>query len=460
MAGRSFWRTGHFLLLDAHASFAYNGLYALIAGLPLAIWGPETGLIALKLLQAVFVTSAAGLTYVWAHRLTGAWWSLAAAAAVASLPALGYSGLIMSEAVYLPAMTLALFAMAMAVESPTRTRQVIAAVVVVGVVLVRLQGLVLVPTFVLAVLLAAWFTRDRAVVRKFAPSFVVLAATGVVLLILYVLDSFSRPLGGYTTVAQSDYALGPVLLWTTRHAGDLFLLVAGVPLIATILMGVQAARGLERDTRVAATLAVTLAYAGLLVVQVGAFAVRVRRSTGRAKSDLISSPSFRRLRRLARAWDASTTTRRLRGSRVCCAACPVPSDAASRDPVRHGRRVHDRAVAAPPRKLLPPRPPDPLVCIGRLGGRPRTRASTTSRSRACHGSHLRATHGLRLRGARPGEVDACPTHVPLRARRSALDRPHDEARRLVCLRRRPVLEPRVASRLLERDCGRDSSSPG
>lgn len=270
LAGRSFWHTGHFLLLDARASF--YGLYAPVAGLPLAIWGPSTGLTVLKFLQALLVSSTAVLAYEWARQLTGPWWSFGAATATAALPFLGYSGLMMTESLYLPVVTLALFTTAMSLRSPTRLNQSFAVVALLVAALVRVQGLVLVPTFVLAVLLAAWFARDKAMIRRFLPSFAVLALVAVVLALMYLLGVFAHPLGAYTPVAQSHYHLGSVTIWVIRHAGDAFLVVIGIPLIATLLMGVQAARGVERDAGFAATLAVVLSYTCLLIVQVGIFA--------------------------------------------------------------------------------------------------------------------------------------------------------------------------------------------
>lgn len=290
MSGRSFWRTGHYSLLDADASF--YGLYALVAGLPLAVLGPDTGVPAVKLLQALLVSSTAALTYAWARRLTGPWWSLAAAAATAALPALGYSGLIMSETLYLPAATLALLAMTIALQSPTRAHQCFAVLALLAAALVRVQGLVLVPTFVLAVLLLAWFTRDRASVRRFVPSFIVFTLAGGAIAILYLVGVVARPLGAYTPVAQSQYELGSVLLWILRHAGDAFLVVLGIPLIAMLLLGVQAARGAERDGRFAGTLAVALAYTGLVVVQAGIFASEFVDQLGERYLITIAPPLF------------------------------------------------------------------------------------------------------------------------------------------------------------------------
>src|SRR5262249_59063661 len=62
--------------------------------------------------------------------------------------------------------------------------------------------------------------------------------------------------------------------WIVWHAADLFLLVAGVPLLALAVLAVDAARGRERDPAVLALLALATSYTVWSVVQVGLFASR------------------------------------------------------------------------------------------------------------------------------------------------------------------------------------------
>jgi hypothetical protein len=125
-----------------------------------------------------------------------------------------------------------------------------------------------------AILLHAWFSRNLAVVRRFAPTLIVLGVAAAVGIGIAYWGSTSTLLGAYGVVGQHGYALGPAVRWIARHLGDVFLIVLGTPLIATLILEIEAARGREQDPRVRALLAVVLAYTALLVAQVGIFASR------------------------------------------------------------------------------------------------------------------------------------------------------------------------------------------
>jgi hypothetical protein len=138
----------------------------------------------------------------------------------------------------------------------------------------RFQGIVLVPALVIAIVLQAGFCRDLGLLRRFAPTLVVLGiASGLVAGLAYAGSTWTL-VGAYGYVGRSGYALSPALHWIARHAGDVFLVVLGVPLIATLILALEAARGRERDPRVCALLAVTIGYTAVVVVQVGVFASR------------------------------------------------------------------------------------------------------------------------------------------------------------------------------------------
>src|SRR5262245_12183470 len=64
LSGGSFWHTGDLRVLGTDAPF--YGLYPLVAGLPLALFGVADGLVVLKALQAVLVSLTAAIVYVWA----------------------------------------------------------------------------------------------------------------------------------------------------------------------------------------------------------------------------------------------------------------------------------------------------------------------------------------------------------------------------------------------------------
>ncbi len=274
LVGRSFWETGHLGLLGGSAPF--YGLYPVLAGLPEALFGTASGLTVLQIVQALLAASTAAIVYGWARSAAGMRWALVATVLTALLPALVYSGLIMTESVFLPAATLALWATARALVQPTRSRQAAIVVTVLLATSVRLQGVVLVPVVLCAIALAAWFARDAGVVRTFAP----LLATLLVLALawlgfeLITRGSVALPLGAYGVTTSSGYDRVAAARWVFRHIGDLFFLVLGAPLIAMLLLAYEASRGRERDPQVRALVAVTLSASALLTLQVGVFASR------------------------------------------------------------------------------------------------------------------------------------------------------------------------------------------
>ncbi len=83
--GRSFWETGDTRLFGLPGG--WYGFYPYFAGLPLASFGPATGLIVLKAVQAVLVSLTAVIVYFWTQRLVSQWWALSAAAMSVAMPA-------------------------------------------------------------------------------------------------------------------------------------------------------------------------------------------------------------------------------------------------------------------------------------------------------------------------------------------------------------------------------------
>ena len=274
LVGRAFWATGRFTLLGHHA--AGYGLFPMLAGLPPALFGTSVGITVLQAVQALMVSSTAAVVYAWVRPAAGSAWALSAALLTALLPALAYSGLIMTEATFLPAATLALWLLARALEQPTWQRQLALAAAILLAISIRMQAVVLVPILLTAIGAAAWCARDRLVVRRFVPLFVSIGLLGVAWVGAHLLrtGSVTSALGIYGVTASSGYDSVEAARWVFRHAGDVFLLVIGAPLIAALLLAFEAARGRERDPRVQALVAVTVSTCFWMTVEVGVFASR------------------------------------------------------------------------------------------------------------------------------------------------------------------------------------------
>jgi hypothetical protein len=284
--GRSFWETGHMSVLGADTAF--YGLYPLLPGLPLALLGATDGVTATQVLQALLMSGTAALAYGWARQATTPWWAVGAAALTAAMPALAYSGLLMSEAAFLPVATLTLWMLTRALVEPTLARQALAGGLVVLTALTRLQGTVFVAIAITAIVVTAALGRDRSLLRRFLPTLVVFAVLGGVGIVAALVssDGSGGVLGAYGDTASGGYEAGEIVRWVFRHAADVYLLVLGVPLLALAVLLVEAARGRERDPAVRALLAVSASTLVWVVLQVGVFASRF--VGGLAERDLVT----------------------------------------------------------------------------------------------------------------------------------------------------------------------------
>jgi len=287
LSGRSWWATGEATTLGVPAPF--YGAYPYFVGLPLHVLGTAAAVTTIQCLQAVVMSLTAVVVWLWVRPLAGDRWALAAAVLTTLLPALAYSGLLMSESVFLPAATLALWLMSRALDRPTIVRQLLLLATLVLAVSARLQGLVLVPVLVTAALLAAWFARDAHILLRLAPTWLLLAGGAALWAGAHavVTGDVASGLGAYGVTATSGYEPVAVARWVFRHAGDLYLLVCGVPLLAAAVMAYRSARGTEIDPGARALAAVAVATSLCLTLQVGTFASRY--VDGLAERDMIAA---------------------------------------------------------------------------------------------------------------------------------------------------------------------------
>lgn len=275
LLGESLWQTGR-LTIRGVASGYYSLVYPALVGGPLSLADTASGIVALQATQALVMSLVAVPVFLWGRRLAGAPLGLAAAVLSLLVPALAYSGLIMSEAAYYPAMAAALLLLARAVERPTflRLGVMLAAVTCVGA--IRLQALVLVPAFVTALQLDALIARDTRLLLRRSALVVALLLGVAVFLAAWLASgrhvSSGALLGAYEAVAGERpgvLAVARELVWS---AGGLVLVACAVPLLATALLATLAfARG-EADPARRAYVATCVAYLGWLLLQVAVFA--------------------------------------------------------------------------------------------------------------------------------------------------------------------------------------------
>jgi hypothetical protein len=252
----------------------FSFVYPLLNGLPLAYGELERGYTILKGLQAVVMSLTAVPVYLWGRRLMAPGWALGAAALTLAIPGLLYSGLIMTEVAFLPVSLLAAWAMARTLEEPTPRRQAVLVGAVALACATRLQAIALVPALLTALVLAAWFGRDRRLVRRFVPTLAGLAvvALGWAVFRLHEGGPWTKLLGSYEAATSAPWEPVKIARFVLYHLGDTLLLVAAVPLCALVLLALEAAAGRESRREVRAFLAVAVSIAVWFVLEVGAFA--------------------------------------------------------------------------------------------------------------------------------------------------------------------------------------------
>jgi hypothetical protein len=241
-----------------------------------------------KATNALLMTLVAVPLYAWARRVTSSGWALLAPALTLLMPAQLYSGLLLTETAFLPAFTLAAYAVARAVESSTSRRQLLALAAIALACGVRVQGLVLLgilPTAVLAAeLLEARLAAPgrrllvlRRRLRAWWLTLAVLALAAAVYLVVQLArsSSFSAGFGSYQDVLTADYPLGEAWEFSRLHLAALAVSVGLAPLSALIVLGARAiAAPGDVNARQRALLAVVTASTFWLAVQVGLFTSR------------------------------------------------------------------------------------------------------------------------------------------------------------------------------------------
>ena len=267
---------GHGLKVLGHAVPFYSLLYPLLVGLP-TLWSDTAGAVSwVQALQALLMSLTAVPIFLWARPLAGPRWALLAAGLTVLIPGLVYSGLLMSEALYFPVATVAVWALALALAEQTLVRQGFLLGAVAVALLTRLQAVGFAAAIVGALGLLALAERSWSPFRRLRATLLVLAVVAVGWIGSRVaLGGIGQLLGAYAPLAQArNYSLADVgqsLAWQT---GAFVLFTLGIPLVALAVLTWHVLRGKEADAGVRALVAAAVAYAVVTVVEVSAFASR------------------------------------------------------------------------------------------------------------------------------------------------------------------------------------------
>lgn len=261
------WQHGSLPLFGSSGA-GYSALYPVFAGGPLSIGSQATGYAILKVVQALVMSLAAWPVYAYTRRLVPEGYALLAAALTLACPLVLFSGFVMTEVLYYPIAAAALLAAARAVTTATLRDQAIALVLIGVAVATRVQGIVLLAVFIVALLVDAALARSRPDIRRFWPVWSLAVAGGLVAAVL------PGVFGAYEAAVNGSYSAGPAARLTYDHFGFLILTVGVVPAGALVLSLVDAARSRGVDAATRALVAVTASAVVLVTLQVGTFSSR------------------------------------------------------------------------------------------------------------------------------------------------------------------------------------------
>jgi hypothetical protein len=274
MIGEGLWTHGTVTLRSLPSPY-YSLLTPALVGAPLAAFDLDTGIQWARLLQSLAMSLVAVPTFAWTRRVATTGWAIAAAALVLTTPALHYAGFLMTEPLTLTVVTAALYMLARAIAEPSMWRYGVFVAWATAAAAVRLQALVLLPAFLLAAVIDSLAARDRARLRPLLwfGAFAAFAAIVVGIAIVATGGELSsrRLLGAYTPVGEAGVVAGGRLQEVLWHAFAIAVLGLGATAIATAVVAWRVLSGRDRDPATRAFVSTTLAYVGLLVVQVGLF---------------------------------------------------------------------------------------------------------------------------------------------------------------------------------------------
>jgi hypothetical protein len=254
----------------------YSLVYPLVVGIPFVFGDVASGVTGVQFVQALLMSSTAVPVFLWARPLAGPRWSLVAAGLSVLIPGLVYSGLFMSEALYYPVATLAVWALAACLGRPTLTRQALLLGAVALAFATRLQAVGFVVVILLALGLLAGFERSTLPFRRMWPTLATMGALALLWIGSRIaLGGVGELLGAYAPLGEAtSYSVSDVARSIAWHIGSLALLTIAVPLVALGVLTWVALQGKEDDARGRALIAAAVAYLAVTVIEVSAFASR------------------------------------------------------------------------------------------------------------------------------------------------------------------------------------------
>lgn len=239
--GRGFAWTGHFTVRGGAAP-RYGVLYPALLAAAQRIGGDQvTAYVVTQGLNAVIFSLTAVPVYAIAARSLRPRHARLAAALAVVVPSCVLTSAIMTENAFYPLFVTSALLMLRALERPSAARQLLVAVSVGALLLVRAQAVVLLPSYLMAVILLAVTTspgrRLSALVACLREQATTIAVLAIALVAASALPG-SSTLGPYHVLVTS-YGPRPLAHWALANLADIELYVGVIPLAAFGVLLVQ-----------------------------------------------------------------------------------------------------------------------------------------------------------------------------------------------------------------------------
>lgn len=246
-----------FALRGSDIGLGYGPLYPLVLAPVYGLAGNGAeAFLAVQTLNALFLSLTAVPAYYLARRVVSHGWSLGVAALSVGVPAMAYSALVMTEALFYPGFVATCLMVTLTLEHPSRARQALLVGSIVALTAVRVQALIFVPALVTAVALDELRARRGLVAsaRRFTTAWLLLALLGVAALAAYGGDP-RGPLGAYGALVRGYSPLDTLewLVWNVAVLEvSLGFVAFGAFIVASALMLRRSAADNEAAFSVAA----------------------------------------------------------------------------------------------------------------------------------------------------------------------------------------------------------------
>jgi hypothetical protein len=283
---KSFAETGDFLFRDS-PSHLNNVVYPALIAPAWFAQSIEDAYGLARLINSALMVLAVVPVYLWGKRLMPTAYALLAVVFVLLMPQLLYTGMLMSENAFFPAVVTSCFLIALTLERPTLLHQGLALAAIGATFAVRPQGIVLLGIYAVALVLKLAFDLRApggprsvryvlAELRRLLPTALtlLLLAAGYVALKASQGLPLETGLGSYGGVVQVEYDLTQVRLWVEDHFAEMALAVGLFPLSALIVLFGLAVRGWASSAAERAFVAVATSAFVVMVIQVGIYASR------------------------------------------------------------------------------------------------------------------------------------------------------------------------------------------